>query len=158
LILFNGVFAMAELAILTAKRLRLETAAEQGNVGAGTTATSVVNLVVPPTPLQESENFFVPLVSSRSVSVPDVGLAPVKGNPLAEQLVASVLRHESTTDSPGSVRVGCAVSVTSGFGNAKIVRVAALVPPGPAQVSTKVLVRSLRAGVVKLPRLAAFPS
>ncbi len=34
LILFNGVFAMAELAILTAKRLRLETAAEQGNVGA----------------------------------------------------------------------------------------------------------------------------
>jgi putative hemolysin len=33
-ILFNGVFAMAELAILTAKRLRLETAAEQGNVGA----------------------------------------------------------------------------------------------------------------------------
>jgi len=34
LILFNGVLAMAELAILTAKRLRLETAAEQGNVGA----------------------------------------------------------------------------------------------------------------------------
>jgi CBS domain containing-hemolysin-like protein len=32
LILFNGVFAMAELAILTAKRLRLETAAEQGLV------------------------------------------------------------------------------------------------------------------------------
>lgn len=34
LILFNGVFAMAELAILTAKKIRLETAAEQGDEGA----------------------------------------------------------------------------------------------------------------------------
>ncbi|MCE2714069.1 MAG: CNNM domain-containing protein, partial [Acidibacter sp.] len=34
LILLNGVFAMAELAILTAKRVRLETAAEQGDDGA----------------------------------------------------------------------------------------------------------------------------
>lgn len=34
LILLNGVFAMAELAILTAKRVRLERAAEQGDNGA----------------------------------------------------------------------------------------------------------------------------
>ncbi|MFM7395902.1 MAG: hemolysin family protein [Gammaproteobacteria bacterium] len=34
LILFNGVFAMAEIAILTAKRIRLEAAAERGDLGA----------------------------------------------------------------------------------------------------------------------------
>lgn len=34
LILFNGLFAMAEIAILTAKRIRLEAAAEQGDAGA----------------------------------------------------------------------------------------------------------------------------
>ena len=34
LILFNGLFAMAEIAILTAKRVRLESAAERGDAGA----------------------------------------------------------------------------------------------------------------------------
>ncbi len=34
LILFNGLFAMAEIAILTAKRVRLEAAAERGDEGA----------------------------------------------------------------------------------------------------------------------------
>jgi putative hemolysin len=34
LILFNGLFAMAELAILTARRVRLEAAAEKGDTGA----------------------------------------------------------------------------------------------------------------------------
>lgn len=34
LILFNGLFAMAEVAILTAKRIRLESAAERGDAGA----------------------------------------------------------------------------------------------------------------------------
>ena len=34
LILFNGLFAMAELAILTARRVRLEAAAERGDAGA----------------------------------------------------------------------------------------------------------------------------
>jgi len=34
LILFNGLFAMAEIAILTAKRVRLESAAERGDEGA----------------------------------------------------------------------------------------------------------------------------
>ena len=34
LILFNGLFAMAEIAILTAKRVRLESVAERGDAGA----------------------------------------------------------------------------------------------------------------------------
>jgi hypothetical protein len=97
--------------------------AENVSVGAGTTATCVVIFVVPPTPLHERENFFVPLVSSLSVSDPEVSLTPLKGAPLAEQLVASVLCQESVTDPPGRVRSGSAVSVTSGLPSAKIVNV-----------------------------------
>jgi hypothetical protein len=88
------------------------------SVGAGTTATSVVTLVVPPTPRHESENFFVPLVRSRSVSDPEAAFVPVNGAPLAVQLVASSLRQLSCTDPPGSARSELASSVTFGTGKA----------------------------------------
>ena len=127
--------------------------AEKVSVGAGTTDTSVVTFVEPPTPLQVRLNFLTPLVRAGKVSLPETSLVPAKGAPLAEHDVASSLVQVKRTESPGSTRSRSATSSTRGFGKASTVKVCEERPPGPSQTKTNSLTRSVRAAVVTVPLL-----
>ena len=66
LILFNGLFAMAEIAILTAKRVRLESVAERGDAGAAQALK-----------LADNPNRFLSTVQVGITSIGEIGRAHV---------------------------------------------------------------------------------
>ena len=105
--------------------------AVKSSVGAGTTATSALARVVPPTPRHDRANFLMPLVSPDKVSDPDVGFVPVNGAPLAVQDWASRATQVRRIDSPGIARSRSEENSTTGAGKARTVTDREAVPPGP---------------------------
>jgi hypothetical protein len=106
--------------------------------------------------VQTSAKVVVP-VSAAEVSVPDGGLLPV--HPFdAVQPVALVLVHERAVVPFGATLAGSAVTAAVGAGAAPTAMVTELVasPPGPEQVSAKVL-DAVSAGVASAPEVPRVP-
>jgi hypothetical protein len=113
-------------------------------------------LLLPPSPLQVSVNVLV-LVSGPTLRVPEVPLLPDQA-PAAAQLSALVLDQVRLTLSPSSMPVLEAFNETVGAAGSVTctVTLSLRVPPGPLQVSVKVLVEA-RLPVDVLPSSARLP-
>ena len=118
--------------------------------------TSTEALDVPPGPVQTSANVVVP-VSAGEVSVPDGGRLPVQPFD-AVHAVALVVVHVSDVVPFGATLVGSAVNAAVGAGAGLTAMTTELVasPPGPEQVSAKVL-DAVSAGVVSAPDVPRLP-
>ncbi|QKK11963.1 MAG: hypothetical protein HND59_10590 [Pseudomonadota bacterium] len=103
-----------------------------------TMVTVVERVVLPPVPVQTSVKV-LSLVSEPMVSLPEVPLPPDHA-PDAEQLVALDEDHVNVDDPPDCTEVGLALNVTVGAAATVTVRLLLLLPPGPEQLSVKVLV------------------
>jgi hypothetical protein len=123
-------------------------------VGTGFTVIAVVAAaLVPPGPVQlnEKEEFFV---SAPVLRLPPAGSAPLQP-PEAVHEVALVELHVSVEAPPLVTAVGFAVKVAVGT-TLTIAVAAALVPPGPAQISEYDVV-DLMAPVPRLPLASSAP-
>ena len=111
---------------------------------------------MPPGPVQTRLKVVVP-VSADEDSVPDGARLPV--HPLdAVQAVVFVLLHESSVVPLGATLVGLAVKLAVGAGGGATATVTELLasPPGPEQLSTK-LVPDVSVGVASAPEVARLP-
>jgi hypothetical protein len=125
------------------------------SVGAGTvTITVALCVAVPPSPVHASVNEVV-ACSAAVASVPDVALLPDQP-PLAEQVDASVLLHESDVAAPAVMLAASADSVTVGVGTGAG---SLSGPQAPSQTpsSAGLTVRRKRAGLFAISGIIPHP-
>lgn len=103
-----------------------------------TMVTVVDRVVLPPVPVQIRVKV-LSLVSAPMVSDPEVPLLPDQA-PDAEQLLALEDDQLTVVEPPDCTEVGLALNVTVGAAATVTVRLLLLLPPGPEQLSVKVLV------------------
>ena len=123
------------------------------------TVTVVASVVVPPAPLQLSENVVVAVRGPR-VSVPELDRLPLQP-PVAEQLVAPLALQLRVVEAPEATGLLAASRLTTGAGvggAAATVTVLDRVtePPLPLQVNEKVVV-DVSGGLTSLPEAGRAP-
>lgn len=106
--------------------------ADRLTVGGPVTATVSDLVVVPPGPVQTRVKLVL-VARAGVVSVPLVAFVPLHP-PLAEQLVAPLLDHDSVEADPEAIELGEALKVTVGAGATTTVEDCDTVPPTPVQV------------------------
>jgi hypothetical protein len=110
----------------------VEGAADRLTVGGPATVTVSDLVVVPPGPVQASVKFVL-VARAGVVSVPLAAFEPLQP-PLAEQLVAPLLDHDSVDAAPDAIEVGAALKLTAGADGTTTVADCDTVPPAPVQL------------------------
>ena len=120
-------------------------------VGMGNTASGRSMNWVPPGPLQVNLNSLFPWLRPESVSLPDSGLDPLQGAPLASQDSAYSEDQISSTESLGSMKFALNSNSMNGGGKTSMEIVFVISPFTPTQVSSKSLISRERTPVSKVP-------